>query len=251
VEPIADLLARMELGGPYRYEQYRILPAEPPELVIKPTCYGCGLPAGFSTDADDERLNPDRLVDFDEDHQLCISIPIEGKKGKRKMKSVAFCSVRCADLALLELTRKGPVGSSQGIVRYGNCQTLGEYRAAQGYKRCPACRAINRTGFCGDVCRAKCEADLAVVLEVAEVISASKKPKRRTRRDCAQCGLPFLAKRADARYCSDRCRTRASRCSEESAVTDSLFPALQGTDPMVLSVTENAIRTQVGVPSHI
>jgi hypothetical protein len=48
-EPVEDLLARMTLSGPYRYEQYRILPAATKELVIRPTCHGCGLPAGAGT----------------------------------------------------------------------------------------------------------------------------------------------------------------------------------------------------------
>jgi hypothetical protein len=35
------------------------------------------------------------------------------------------------------------------------------------------------------------------------------KPKR-TRRPCSLCGRPFLAKRADAQFCSDKCRNKAS-----------------------------------------
>jgi hypothetical protein len=46
VEPLADLLARMSQSGPYKYSAYRILPAEKRDLVIKPTCAGCGSIAG-------------------------------------------------------------------------------------------------------------------------------------------------------------------------------------------------------------
>jgi hypothetical protein len=33
---------------------------------------------------------------------------------------------------------------------------------------------------------------------------------KRTLRPCSLCGSPFLAKRADAQFCSDRCRNKAS-----------------------------------------
>jgi hypothetical protein len=60
-------------------------------------------------------------VNFNADRQFSLSLPVEGKP---KMKAVWFCSVRCAGLALLELTRKGPRGAAQGIVHYNhNCQT--------------------------------------------------------------------------------------------------------------------------------
>lgn len=49
-EPLEDLLARMTRSGPYCHEQYRILSAETRELVIKPTCYGCGLLGGINCD---------------------------------------------------------------------------------------------------------------------------------------------------------------------------------------------------------
>ena len=42
IEPVSDLLARMQRGGPYKYQSYRILPAESRSLDIKPTCAGCG-----------------------------------------------------------------------------------------------------------------------------------------------------------------------------------------------------------------
>jgi NADH pyrophosphatase NudC (nudix superfamily) len=44
--------------------------------------------------------------------------------------------------------------------------------------------------------------------------TAINKP-RRTWRNCAQCGKPFLAKRADARLCSPKCRVRAVRYPQE------------------------------------
>ncbi len=40
----------------------------------------------------------------------------------------------------------------------------------------------------------------------------SDKPKR-TWRNCSQCDKPFLAKRLDARLCSQTCRRRAVRVS--------------------------------------
>src|SRR5882762_9810691 len=44
----------------------------------------------------------------------------------------------------------------------------------------------------------------------SELTSPKSKPAR-TRRPCAVCGKTFLAKRADARLCSVKCRHRASR----------------------------------------
>jgi hypothetical protein len=82
-EPVEDLLARMTRSGPYRHEQYRILPAEARKLVIKPTCYGCGLPGGISCDVTAGGGDP--LVDFNADRQFSITLPIERKTGKPKM----------------------------------------------------------------------------------------------------------------------------------------------------------------------
>jgi hypothetical protein len=209
-EPLEDLLARMTRSGPYRYEQYRILPTGTRELVIRPTCHGCGLPAGISCDV--AVGNEDPLVDFNADHQFSISLPVGDKNGKPRMKAVSFCSVRCADLALLELTRKGPRGKDQGSARYDhNCKKLGEYRAAQGYKRCPACRTINKTEFCDDTCRMKYEADVAVVLEVAEVISPpSQATPCRSGKRCLRFGIPIPRQPAPAveggEFCSTNCR---------------------------------------------
>jgi hypothetical protein len=209
-EPLEDLLARMTRGGPYRHDQYRIRPAETRELAIKPTCHGCGLPAGISCDV--TAGSDDPLVDFNTDRQFSISLPVEGKSGKPKMKTVCFCSVRCADLTLLELTRKGPRGKDQGIARYDhNCKKLGEYRAAQGYKRCPACRTINKIEFCDDICREKYQANIAVVLQVAEVVSSpSEATPCRSGKRCLRFGIPIPRQPAPAveggEFCSTNCR---------------------------------------------
>jgi hypothetical protein len=209
-EPLEDLLARMTRSGPYRHEQYRILPAETRELVIKPTCFGCGLPAGISCDVTEGSEDP--LVDFNADRQFSISLPVKGKNGKSKMKAVCFCSARCADFALLELTRKGPRGKDQGIARYDhNCKKLGDYRASQGYKRCPTCRKINKAEFCDDVCREKYQADIAVVLQVAESVSPpSEATPCRSGKRCLRFGMPIPRQPAPAveggEFCSTNCR---------------------------------------------
>lgn len=36
-------------------------------------------------------------------------------------------------------------------------------------------------------------------------------------RSCARCGVPFTARRSDARYCSTRCRVAAHRAADASA----------------------------------
>lgn len=41
--------------------------------------------------------------------------------------------------------------------------------------------------------------------------SPSRSGQRQSSRACACCGQSFLARRRDARYCSNRCRARASR----------------------------------------
>jgi hypothetical protein len=43
-----------------------------------------------------------------------------------------------------------------------------------------------------------------------------RKSKRKTKRNCVRCGTSFLAKRADARYCSVKCRIRACRYPTEA-----------------------------------
>jgi hypothetical protein len=68
--------------------------------------------------------------------------------------------------------------------------------------------------------------------EVADALPTSqkhaaepRKAKRKTGRNCARCGTSFLAKRADAKYCSLKCRIRACRYPTE---TDNLL-AISGT----------------------
>lgn len=60
------------------------------------------------------------------------------------------------------------------------------------------------------------------------VPTAINKP-RRTWRNCAQCGKPFLAKRADARLCSTKCRIRAVRYGRGNGLreTDNQKSSLQ------------------------
>ena len=55
--------------------------------------------------------------------------------------------------------------------------------------------------------------------------SGPKKSKRKTRRNCARCGSSFLAKRSDAKYCSVKCRIRASRHPDSQTETDNIFAA--------------------------
>jgi len=60
----------------------------------------------------------------------------------------------------------------------------------------------------------------------AQKLAASPTPiqkSRRTRHTCIRCGASFLAKRADAEFCSGRCRVRASR--QMGNVTDNSKPA--------------------------
>lgn len=167
VEPLEDLLARMGHSGPYKYPAYQIVEAEPPQIVIKPTCFGCGMIAGIScgtvTFWTPELRSfllrkADPLVDFNEDHQFSIQYPVREKirgkfTGKRKLQKVWFNSTACANLCLLELTRT----ESRGVVHYdhAHAQTLGEYRADQGWKRCPVCRTLHKGAepCCGTQCK--------------------------------------------------------------------------------------------------
>ncbi len=57
--------------------------------------------------------------------------------------------------------------------------------------------------------------------------TAINKP-RRSWRNCVQCGKPFLAKRADARLCSTKCRIRAVRYGRGNGLpeTDNQKPSL-------------------------
>ena len=58
----------------------------------------------------------------------------------------------------------------------------------------------------------------------------TKTLKRRTRRPCVRCGNSFLAKRTDARFCSGKCRIRASRGKNGLTETDKNFRSLQTTE---------------------
>jgi hypothetical protein len=50
----------------------------------------------------------------------------------------------------------------------------------------------------------------------AGAVSRPRKSRRKTRRNCVRCGNSFLAKRADAKYCSLKCRVRACRYPTET-----------------------------------
>jgi hypothetical protein len=182
IEPVLDLIARMNLGGPYKYEHYRITPATKTELVIKPTCYGCGMIAGVLCGTprvqQTEFRTGDSLINFNEDRQFSVMFPVKstGKNfGKFKQKVVWFNSENCANLELLRLTRT----EQRGKVTYDHsCQTLGEYRAAQGYRRCPTCRRINKNiQFCDDYCRDKYEGNISLVLEIADTLKQKAQPQ--------------------------------------------------------------------------
>lgn len=236
IEEIPALLARLALGGPYKYDVYRITEATKPELVIKPTCYGCGMIAGISCG-----FNPlgvgrdftgcgqgDPLIDFNEDHQFSVSFPVltKGKNyGQHKLKTVWFNSVRCANLCLLELTRS----EKNRVVSYDyDCQTLGVYRAAQGFKKCPTCRRIHKlsTPFCDDVCESKYAGDVTTVLEVAAVLpqqaAGDNLRGRCAYKACGQ-GRDDRGNRVRARvprigdYCSKECRKQAKNTIRDAA----------------------------------
>jgi ribosomal protein S27AE len=65
---------------------------------------------------------------------------------------------------------------------------------------------------------------VAVIPKINSV-SPQSKSKRRTRRSCVRCGDSFLAKREDAKYCSVRCRIRASRYPHGQTETDNILVA--------------------------
>jgi len=230
VEPITDLLARMNLGGPYKYSAYRILEAETPALVIKPTCHGCGMIAGISCQMEDTHVFTDYeftehsnlLVDYDDNHQFALSLPVvtEGRNyGKARAKQVTFNSVRCANLTLMQLARR----ERNEIVSYPKTQTLGEYRAAQGYKRCPQCKAINKgEQFCSRICEEKYTANLELIQDVAPVIETVK-PARTYR-----CGNPCCGTGRDDKgnrvrgkvpkrgeFCSKDCRRMVKEAAKQ------------------------------------
>jgi hypothetical protein len=111
VEPVADCIVRMNLGGPYKYARYRIVSAVKKELVIKPTCAGCGMIAGIDCQHSVEycfrraEVTEALPITFNDDHQfnLSISVATDGKNfGQKKPKTVWFNSVRCAELFLIE-----------------------------------------------------------------------------------------------------------------------------------------------------
>jgi hypothetical protein len=216
-EPVVDLIARMQRSGPYKYSTYRILAADKVPLEIKSTCFSCGMIAGIACGRDSP-VHPrgDSLIDFDEDHQYSISLPVvtKGKNyGKHKVKPVTFNSMLCGNLALLELTR---TESSKEVISYDyETQDLGEYRAAQGWKRCPTCKRLN-TGnqFCDDACKDKYEGDIQAVLQVAQTIRPASEPTYRGRCAYRPCGKGKDARglRVRARvpkvgdFCSTGCR---------------------------------------------
>lgn len=114
-EPVTELIARMKRSGPYRYAAYRILPATKAELVIRPTCAGCGAIAGVDCQRSCEYLfgqtdvTESLPIQFNSDHQFSISISVvtDGKHfGQKKPKTMWFNSVRCAELFLLGEDRK-------------------------------------------------------------------------------------------------------------------------------------------------
>lgn len=110
VEPVSDLLIRMQSAGPYKYSAYRILPATKPSLVIKPTCAGCGTIAGEDCQRACEyifgraNVTESLAIEFNDDHQFALSIKVatEGRNyDKKKPKTIWFNSVRCAELFLM------------------------------------------------------------------------------------------------------------------------------------------------------
>jgi hypothetical protein len=65
----------------------------------------------------------------------------------------------------------------------------------------------------------------AVVPETHSEVPQPGRSERRTRRSCIRCGDSFLAKREDAKYCSVKCRIRASRYPDGQTETDNLLVA--------------------------
>ena len=131
VEPLADLLARMSQRGPYRYSAYRILPAERRDLVIKPSCAGCGSIAGIDCQRSVEYIfgradvAEPLPVNFSDNHQFNLSVAVvtDGKNfGQKKPKTFWFDSVRCAELFLMEQGHcqksKARVGNGERLLAY-------------------------------------------------------------------------------------------------------------------------------------
>jgi hypothetical protein len=110
IEPVSELIARMQRGGPYKYQSYRILPAEPQPLDIKPTCAGCGAIAGDDCQGacgyifGRAEVTAPLPVVFNDDHQFSLSIKVatDGRNfGNKKPKQTWFNSARCAELFLM------------------------------------------------------------------------------------------------------------------------------------------------------
>ena len=130
MEDLPKLLARMD-HGLHKYQQYRIIEAEKPELVIKPTCAGCGVIAGLDCQRTCESIfgradvTEALPIQFNEDHQFSLSVCVttDGKNfGNKKSKTFWFNSVRCAELFLME---HGHSKSSDAVI--GNGERLLAY----------------------------------------------------------------------------------------------------------------------------
>jgi hypothetical protein len=63
----------------------------------------------------------------------------------------------------------------------------------------------------------------AVIPKTNSTVSQPNRSKRRTWRNCIRCGDSFLAKRVDAKYCSVKCRIRASRYPDGQTETDNIL----------------------------
>jgi hypothetical protein len=125
VEPIADLLDRMMLHGPYKYDVYRILPATKPELIINPTCAGCGVIAGIDCQRSAEYIfgRADVVeslpIEFNPNHQFSLTIEVvtKGRSFEKKIpKQFWFNSVRCAEIFLME---RGECQESSAVIGDG------------------------------------------------------------------------------------------------------------------------------------
>ena len=131
MEPLKDLFARMSHSGPYKYPAYRIMPVKKTELVIKPTCTGCGIMAGVDCHRACESIfGPCGVLEglpitFNDDHQFCLAVKVvtKGKHfGKERPKAAWFNSVRCAELFLTEQglipVSKATFGDGARLLRY-------------------------------------------------------------------------------------------------------------------------------------
>lgn len=131
IEPVADLVKRMQHAGPYVYDSYRIIEDKKPELVINPTCAGCGSIAGIDCQhscADifgRAEVTEEPPITFNENHQFLLTIKTatKGKHfSKEKLKPFWFNSVRCAELFLTERglvkVSDEPYGNGARLVRY-------------------------------------------------------------------------------------------------------------------------------------